>query len=63
MEKMGFNKKSLTWQVKYKMRKRVGSRPVPISKKANRLYLNMSEIGEESKEDKSKSMIELSIQS
>jgi hypothetical protein len=53
MKNMGFYRKPETWQEKYKRRKRVGSRPVPISKKANRLNLNITEIVEESKEDKS----------
>ncbi len=51
MESMGFYKKPVTWQEQYRKRKRYGSRPIPISKKVNRLNLNMTEIGEESKED------------
>jgi hypothetical protein len=46
MESMGFNKKPVTWQELYRKRIRVGSRPIPISKKANRLKLNMTEIRE-----------------
>ena len=46
MESMGFNKKPVTWQEQYRKRKRVGSIPIPISKKADRLKLVMTEIRE-----------------
>ena len=37
--------------------------PIPISKKANRLNLNITEIGEVSKEDNSSSCIDESVSS
>ncbi len=43
---MGFDKKPVTWQEQYIKRKRVGSRPIPISEKAGRLKLVMTEIRE-----------------
>jgi hypothetical protein len=46
MVSMGFYKKPVTWQEKYRKRKRVGSIPIPISKKADRLKLDMTEIRE-----------------
>ena len=46
MESMGFNKKPVTWQEQYRKRKRVGSVRIPISKKADRLKLDMTEIRE-----------------
>jgi hypothetical protein len=46
MESMGFNKKPVTWQEQYRKRKRVGSRPIAITKKADRLKLVMTEIRE-----------------
>ena len=63
MESMGFNKKPVTWQEQYRKRIRVRSRPIPISKKANRLNLNMTEIREQPNEDKSSSVSELSAPS
>jgi hypothetical protein len=46
MESMGFYKKPMTWQEQYRKRKRVGSIPIPISKKPDRLKLDMTEIRE-----------------
>ena len=63
MEQMGFNKKPVTWQEQYRKRKKVGSRPIAISKKADRLKLVMKEIREQPNEDKSSSKSELSASS
>ena len=63
MESMGFNKKPVTWQEQYRKRKRVGSVRIPISKKADRLKLDMTEIREQPNEDKSSSISELSAPS
>ena len=43
---MGFDKKPVTWQEQYRKRIRVGSRPIPISKKVDRFKLDMTEIRE-----------------
>ncbi len=63
MVSMGFYKKPVTWQEKYRKRKRVGSIPIPISKKADRLKLDMTEIREQTNEDNSPSISELSVPS
>ena len=63
MESMGFYKKPVAWQEQYRKRIRVGSRTIPISKKADRLKLNMTEIREQPNEDKSSSISELSAPS
>ncbi len=56
---MGFNLKLQKWQDQYKKRRRISQKNLKIINKTNRLKLNMTEIKEQQKENKSSNIKEL----